>query len=531
MTHVKQAAFNRIKVFGLLSICAFFFGFTPSAQAELFSCCLCHISKADQSADFCLNVTPVSSCPQASADLATIYNDKTFTADCQPLDANQCVKISSGNPSAHCPFDPATHSSVAKTDINKAYINTAFKNLSAQAQQAPASSHYLPASSTNIKLNVPIPGVSFPTNLYVENQVLYIPYLAIYLSEFQKYLIGIGIVAAAIMVLFGGFKYLISATGANIQDAKELVKDALIGLALILGCYVILANVNPNTTGLAVLKVPYIQPDFYTTPTAPMNAVAGNATHSNEDAIVEGAKLAGADPCNILALCEHETGLRQIWDGWPKNQKEASFMWGACSASAQLLGDGKQFDVSMRKAFPSEWPALGTDLPIPKGQGPSYKYMPVKAELMINNSKMDGYLIGLQMKSATIKTTADIGIGSANIDRWRLANGCTPAKNFTFAEASTMGVEAAIAASCLPDAAAGGEGCPNDNQNCSPVDYDKVNTITKGYKIETNGTIHGVCASTNKQCFTIWTKEHVRYAIKSYQRFDSKYHCTTAGKK
>ena len=527
-----------MNVIGILLICDFFFGFTPRAQADILSCCLCKVAKGEQTANFCVNVTPSSSCQQASSDLVTIYKDNSFTADCQSLDTSGCIIMSSGNTSAQCPFKPATHTSTSKTDINKKYLDTVINNLNAKAQPRAASNDASSASSTGtqsasstgMQLNVPIPGVDFPDDLQIANDYIIIPYIAIYIAGIQKYAMGLAIVAAAIMLVWGGFKYLLSATGAKIQDARETVKDALLGLVLVLGCVVVLANLNPDTTSLTVLKIPYVKPDYYTTPVAPMNATPGNATKSNESAIVEGAKMANADPCNILAFCEHETGLRQIWNGWPLNPKEKSFSWGACSADAKYLRDGSQADVKMRAAFPNEWPALGTDLPIPAGRNASYEFMPIKAELLINNPKMDGYVIGLEMGKSTIKATADAGIGSANIARWRAANDCFPDKDLTLAEAAVIGADEAIVAYCIPVAAAGGAGCPNDNQNCSPAEPDKVNTITKGYKIETNGVIHGVCASTGAQCFTIWTYDHVRYAIRSYQRFNSKYHCTSASK-
>ena len=85
--------------------------------------------------------------------------------------------------------------------------------------------------------------------------------MAQYIVGFQKRLIGIAIVVAAIMIIYGGLLYIISSTGAKVRDAKTLIQDALIGLGIVLGAYLILANINPNTSVLAPLAIPTIRPD------------------------------------------------------------------------------------------------------------------------------------------------------------------------------------------------------------------------------------------------------------------------------
>lgn len=506
----------------------------PTHAANLFNCCYCKVALAEKNANFCLNVISTSNCVQASADLEKIYNDKKFTANCEDLSKEKCVKISSGNASAMCPFDPVTHKSAATSQINKAYLDTTLRNKEASKQQelTTTSENHIPAP-LGFSLNIPIPGVTFPKELYVENQILYIPYLAIYLSAFQKYLLGIGIILAAIMLVVGGFKYLISATGAKVQQSKEMIEDALIGLVLLLGCYVILANVNPNAVIMSTLKVPYVKPDYMEPATGPMHDVPGNAQKTDINALIEGVKMAKGDPCAVLSFCEHESGLRQIWNGWPRNPKETSFSWGACSADAKFTRDGSEYDVLLRKNFPGIWPELGTDLPIPKGQSANYKYNPIKAEILINNSKINGFLAARYAKNS-IKAIADAGIGSANIDRWRLKNCTGEIKDISLSQAAVMGVEEAIKASCIPTAAAGGEhepkNCKSDNYNCGPFDPEGKGPLG-GYKVMPNGEVHGKCASTGAECFTILTQSHIRYSIKAYQRFDSKYKCTSGAKK
>ncbi len=111
-------------------------------------------------------------------------------------------------------------------------------------------------------LNVPIPGINLSPAVQDQGQV-YIPFLAEYIVGFQKYLIGIALVAAAIVLVYGGITYILSGTGAKIKDSKEIIKDALIGLAIVLGAYVILANINPNLTTLPTLLVPVVRRESF----------------------------------------------------------------------------------------------------------------------------------------------------------------------------------------------------------------------------------------------------------------------------
>lgn len=110
------------------------------------------------------------------------------------------------------------------------------------------------------KLNVPIPGLVFTKDFYEEEGNLYVPLLGQYISAFFKYILGVGLVATAIMLVWGGMLYVYGSTGLQVSDAKKKIVDALIGLVIIVGAYVILSNLNPNLVTPAGLKVGSIQP-------------------------------------------------------------------------------------------------------------------------------------------------------------------------------------------------------------------------------------------------------------------------------
>ncbi len=109
------------------------------------------------------------------------------------------------------------------------------------------------------KLNVPIPGLVFTKDFYEEEGNLYVPLLGQYISAFFKYILGVGLVAAAIMLVWGGILYIYGSTGLQVSDAKKKIIDALIGLIIIIGAYVILSNLNPNLVTPSGLKIGVIK--------------------------------------------------------------------------------------------------------------------------------------------------------------------------------------------------------------------------------------------------------------------------------
>lgn len=114
------------------------------------------------------------------------------------------------------------------------------------------------------ELNVRIPGLKFGDISLDASQKLNVPYLAQYISAIYKYLIGASIIAAAIMVTYGGFLYITSSTGAKISDGKDYIKDALIGLVLVLSASTIIYTVTGRgESQLQALKVQLVRKEIY----------------------------------------------------------------------------------------------------------------------------------------------------------------------------------------------------------------------------------------------------------------------------
>ncbi|MBU1033209.1 pilin, partial [Patescibacteria group bacterium] len=70
-----------------------------------------------------------------------------------------------------------------------------------------------------------------------------------------KYIMGIVATAAAVMFVWGGFRYIFGSAAGGIERAKEIMIDATVGLIIALGAVTILQTINPATLKLNALEV------------------------------------------------------------------------------------------------------------------------------------------------------------------------------------------------------------------------------------------------------------------------------------
>lgn len=118
------------------------------------------------------------------------------------------------------------------------------------------------------RLQVSIPGLTPFTNPFREptvvtegdKRVLYIDFLAVYISAIYRYLIGIVGIVAGIMIVWAGIKWL-TAGGMpdRIGSAKKQIAGAIMGMIIALGAYVILFVVNPELTRLKPLRIEVVE--------------------------------------------------------------------------------------------------------------------------------------------------------------------------------------------------------------------------------------------------------------------------------
>lgn len=104
--------------------------------------------------------------------------------------------------------------------------------------------------------------------------------LADYIGLLYNFMIGFSAIAAVIMIVYGGFRYLVGSAGGDVQAGKQIVIDAVVGLFLVVAAYAILEIVNPNTL---TLRLPVIRMvNDQDIPQAPEASAAENPTIINQ---------------------------------------------------------------------------------------------------------------------------------------------------------------------------------------------------------------------------------------------------------
>jgi hypothetical protein len=111
-------------------------------------------------------------------------------------------------------------------------------------------------------LGINIPDLTFSDRLVAVEGFFTIPWFAQYVSAINTYLLGITAVAAAIMLVYGGFLYIVGSTIPGVARGKEIIKDTLIGLLLLLGSYAMLSTLNPTLTVPQGIRIKSISPEM-----------------------------------------------------------------------------------------------------------------------------------------------------------------------------------------------------------------------------------------------------------------------------
>ncbi len=129
-----------------------------------------------------------------------------------------------------------------------------------QAARGAAASSTPAARFTPVvpELSVPIPGVTF-TPPVDEGDDIVVPYAAQYISGIYRYLLGISTLVAIIVVITGGFLYLLGQTRGDADKGLTLIKDAIGGLVVLYASYLILWTVNPELVNLQPIRLARIQ--------------------------------------------------------------------------------------------------------------------------------------------------------------------------------------------------------------------------------------------------------------------------------
>lgn len=95
----------------------------------------------------------------------------------------------------------------------------------------------------------------------IGRKVYLVPWIALYIGAIYETAMVIGGILATVMIMIGGFIWLTSAgSTSRVSQGKEFIGGAFVGLALLLGSYVLLNTVSPSLVTLQPIKVVVPEP-------------------------------------------------------------------------------------------------------------------------------------------------------------------------------------------------------------------------------------------------------------------------------
>ena len=224
-----NARFIRRSSLALAAIAAYFFVAFPAAAATPF--CGCVVTKDNEQTCDSVVVPDEPSCNNQCQELADANGG---TAGTPLFDAD----ASSANGRALSDQCRSMGQSVAPTPISN-------------EPATPSKAFITPQLSFNI------PGLAF-TPILNKNGTLEVNFIADYVTAIYRVLLGVSVTIAIVMIMIGGFQYVISPATGDVKAAKTRIQNAVVGLVLLLSVYVILFTINPQLTLFNALKVKQI---------------------------------------------------------------------------------------------------------------------------------------------------------------------------------------------------------------------------------------------------------------------------------
>ncbi len=206
--------------------------------------------------------TPVACClcTRGQSHLCATVTSETEPANCERFGSAEVSGLNCSGPVLHgaqCQMHETGGSDSAvcpiATQTLEAINEDQTINLSQEVTVA------APFHSITPELGVPIPGLVFSPATQ-EGDYTIIPFLAQYISAVYRYAVGLAIIAAIIMVVYGGFRYLLGAGLGDIKAGRQIILDAIIGLLVALSAYTLLNIVNPETLNLEAIKLKTVEP-------------------------------------------------------------------------------------------------------------------------------------------------------------------------------------------------------------------------------------------------------------------------------
>jgi len=104
-----------------------------------------------------------------------------------------------------------------------------------------------------------------PTNLQVNvGSTSVIAGMAEYINVAYKYGLGIGVIVMIVVIVFSGIQWMLSGIASSINDSKERIKNAALGLLLLFAANTILYTINPQLLTMKLPMMQAIRPETFT---------------------------------------------------------------------------------------------------------------------------------------------------------------------------------------------------------------------------------------------------------------------------
>lgn len=87
-----------------------------------------------------------------------------------------------------------------------------------------------------------------------------IPWIGEYIAALYRWAVPVGAILATVVIMIAGVIWLTSGGAGTLSTAKEWITNAVIGLLLLVGSYVVLNLVNPDLVRLQALRVKIVTP-------------------------------------------------------------------------------------------------------------------------------------------------------------------------------------------------------------------------------------------------------------------------------
>ena len=185
----------------------------------------------------------------------------------------------------------------------------------------------IPAIKPNLSIDIPNLTFSNAVATQVGDRLrVSVPFLAEYIAGVYAYAIAIAGVVAGIMILIGGFQYLTAGDSGRVEEAKERISNALIGLFLALASFLILKTVSPKLTELQSLQLPSVQKREIVFSQEDLE------DYGDEDSAVPGQKQCD-DAASCRSLCDQAICTTTCTNGASLSASAATKSLSACKTT------------------------------------------------------------------------------------------------------------------------------------------------------------------------------------------------------